>query len=153
MNTKKLTKRSFEHYESGKVRAGLRWEIRTDLGLETHECYQFDTAEEIIQKADVMQSVSGMEKVQIVTHKGQYQGMRILQEWTSLPRKFQKTVPEFRAKIEAIAERAGMDCLKVYSMWREYAKTCEAMDQSPVLFEFQLWNRATLNPNNEEEIR
>lgn len=71
----------------------------------------------------------------------------------ALETSFGRCVPEFRAKIEAIAERAGMDCLKVYSMWRKYSETCRNCDQSPVFSEFQQWNRATLNPNNELEIQ
>lgn len=66
----------------GHIRAGIRHWIRTkDFGLERHECYQFDTFAAVISIAKAMREAPGMERLQIMTHRGQYKGLKAIGEW------------------------------------------------------------------------
>lgn len=76
-----LRREQFKSYESGNIIAGIKHSIRTDLGLETHECYQFDTLQGLIDVATDLMERDDVEKVEIVTHSGGYKNMRTLFRW------------------------------------------------------------------------
>jgi hypothetical protein len=76
-----LTREHFSSYPSGNIICGIRHWIRTDLGLEDHECYQFHSLKELTDEAAAFQDIAGMEKVEIVTHDGEYKNMRVLYRW------------------------------------------------------------------------
>lgn len=76
-----LTRDQFNSYESGNIIAGIKHSIRTDLGLETHECYQFYTLEDVQKVALGLMARDDVKSVEIVTHKGEYKGMKPLYIW------------------------------------------------------------------------
>ena len=76
-----LTRESFNSYDSGKIIAGIKWEIEGEWGTESHETYQFDSIEHVIGRAMEWTQVPGMLRVRIVTHVGGYKGMKTLAEW------------------------------------------------------------------------
>lgn len=53
-------------------------------------------------------------------------------------------VPEFRAWLAEVGKPSGKTPEQVWVLWRNYAKTCEDFDQSPVEFEFLEWYKADL---------
>jgi len=77
-----LTREMFHSYESGKIIAGIKHVVKTtEFGNESHECYQFDSFEELIRSAGEMMAIPGFKRVEIVTHKGQYEGMKTRFVW------------------------------------------------------------------------
>ena len=46
---------------------------------------------------------------------------------------------DFQRFIHELADKHGKPPATVYQWWREYCDQCTAFDQSPVLFEFELW--------------
>ncbi len=78
-----LARGQFNSYESGKIIAGIKHAILTDLGLESHDCYQFDTLEDIKKEAHGLIARGDVKSVEIVTHQGQYKGMRTLWKWAA----------------------------------------------------------------------
>lgn len=77
----------FRHYPGGgKIIAGIRHRIRTrQFGLEKHECYQFDSFAHVISTAKDMSKIPGMERVEVVTHRGAYKGIKVLGVWQLPP--------------------------------------------------------------------
>ena len=76
-----LTRAQFHSYDSGKIIAGVKHEILTDLGLENHETYQFDSLDAVLECATAFTAIPGMKRVRVVTHRGEYKGMKTLAEW------------------------------------------------------------------------
>jgi hypothetical protein len=76
-----IMREMFYSYESGKIIAGLQWEIETSLGTETHECYQYNTLEDVLGAFNAFQKIPGMKVVKLVTHRGGYKGMKTLDTW------------------------------------------------------------------------
>ena len=58
-------------------------------------------------------------------------------------------VPEFQAKIKALADLAQLPALAVFAYWRKYSDACTSGDQSPVLGEFTDWYADKLGGNRE----
>ena len=71
----------FNNYPSGKIIAGLRWAIYTNLGLETHECYQFSSIPDLEKCIVAFMCTPGMAAIEVVTHTGGYQNMKVLRTW------------------------------------------------------------------------
>ncbi len=57
---------------------------------------------------------------------------------------FSETHPDFQAKIVAIGKLCHLAAIKVYSLWRENAKSCDDHDQSALLWEFVQWYQPQL---------
>ncbi len=73
-----LTDQDFNHYDSGKIIAGLQWKIKTEFGNESHETYQFDSLADVTECAKAFIATEGMREVKVVTHAGGYRKMRTL---------------------------------------------------------------------------
>lgn len=76
-----LGREHFNSYESGQIIAGIKHTIKTDLGTETHDCYQFNSFQEVIDEAVGLMNRDDVQKVEIVTHAGEYKKMRALFRW------------------------------------------------------------------------
>lgn len=61
-----------------------------------------------------------------------------------LAERFAKAAQSFRDELQQIADDNAKPVLTVYGWWREYSKTCDSYDQSPVMFEFLQWYDAQL---------
>lgn len=57
---------------------------------------------------------------------------------------FEKTHPEFQRRLQELADKYEKPVERVYEWWKNYTKTCQDYDQSPVLFEFENWYGADL---------
>ena len=53
---------------------------------------------------------------------------------------FTDTHPVFQQRVGRLAEHSTLDAEGIYTLWREYADTCQGYDQSAVMFEFIQWN-------------
>ena len=86
-----LRREQFHSYDSGKIIAGIKHEILTPappyapggtLQHETHETYQFDDLADVIACAVAFRdTIPGMKRIRVVTHRGEYKDMKTLCEW------------------------------------------------------------------------
>lgn len=78
-----LTESNFNKYESGKIRAGVRWLIKPEgSGTERHETFQFSTVEDVKECVKQMVNEPTMLMVEVVTYLASYKHMTILSRWT-----------------------------------------------------------------------
>ena len=62
-------------------------------------------------------------------------------ETTAIPA---SVVPEFRAWLAEVGKPSGKTPEQVWTLWHDYAKTCEGFDQSPAKVEFLDWHQDAL---------
>jgi hypothetical protein len=84
----KVTDDKFFHWESGKIKGGIRHNVFTkEFGLEPHECYQYDSVAEVVRVASEMQEIAGFKQVEIVTYdyndKTEKRTTKILYRWNA----------------------------------------------------------------------
>jgi hypothetical protein len=77
----KYSPEEFLRLPSGALSLGLQWSVKTDLGLETHECYQYRTLEDLGAVVGAFMGFPGMRKIRVVTCDIGYQNMRTVRYW------------------------------------------------------------------------
>lgn len=104
-----LSDADFEHYESGKLRAGIRWVNTQDGPQCPGECYQFDTLQELLSRARAFQNDKSIVSFSLVTHRGQYVKMRTVYTWAANP--LENLFERFKLPVGelAIREQGGGD--------------------------------------------
>ena len=76
-----LTDAMLEHYESGKLRAGIKYEYS---GEGMSECYQYGTVADLIAECRALEAQPRILRYSIVTHSGEYKNMRTVYKWERL---------------------------------------------------------------------
>ena len=71
-----LKEEDFHKNPQGKIICGIKWKILTHLGLETHECYQYNSLAELQKEVNFMLNNRYFYYVEVVTHVGQYEKMK-----------------------------------------------------------------------------
>ena len=67
--------------QTDKVICGVRWKVITNIGIETHECFQFDTLDELKTFVAELFALSNIYSVDILTHLGQYHQVKTVMSW------------------------------------------------------------------------
>jgi hypothetical protein len=92
---------------TGRIIAGVQWVIKTDLGTESHETYQFSDVAGVIDHARALSMKPGIDCIRIVTHAGDYEEMRQVWKWYKPQRPLADRVADAVAGLWWIRESCG----------------------------------------------
>mgnify|MGYP001571390175 CR=1 FL=1 len=67
--------------QTNKIICGIRWKVITNIGIETHECFQFDTLDELKVFVVELFALSNIYSIDILTHLGQYRQVKTVISW------------------------------------------------------------------------